>query len=123
MNQKFITLFLSFLSTGVFVSGWSIDRLPSTTLDSAASYQPVSTRRRFAISTASIFSLVVDPFLANGVPTNKVDEALQEMRLSNEKLAAIPDLLEEKEWDKVRSILKLPPVNKLWNLGDVRNIP
>jgi hypothetical protein len=47
------------------------------------------------------------------------DDALQDLKLSKTKLEPIPDLLEQKEWDKVRSILKLPPVNKLWNLGDV----
>jgi hypothetical protein len=48
-----------------------------------------------------------------------IDAALlQDLKLSKTKLEPIPDLLEQKEWDKVRSILKLPPVNKLWNLGD-----
>ena len=49
----------------------------------------------------------------------KVTEAIQELKESRDKLKEIPDLLEAKEWDKVRSILKVPPVNKLWNLGDV----
>jgi hypothetical protein len=31
----------------------------------------------------------------------------------------IPDLLEKQDWEAVRQILKTPPVNKLWNLGDV----
>jgi hypothetical protein len=49
-----------------------------------------------------------------------VDASLiDDLTSSIDKLRPIPDLLEEKEWDKVRSILKLPPVNKLWNLGDV----
>jgi hypothetical protein len=30
--------------------------------------------------------------------------------------------LEQQEWDKVRTILKTPPVNKLWNLGDSQNV-
>ncbi|EEC47788.1 predicted protein [Phaeodactylum tricornutum CCAP 1055/1] len=50
-----------------------------------------------------------------------VDASLiDDLTSSIDKLRPIPDLLEEKEWDKVRSILKLPPVNKLWNLGDCR---
>lgn len=44
---------------------------------------------------------------------------VDELQESKSKLEPIPGLLEAKEWDKVRSILKLPPVNKLWNLGDV----
>lgn len=52
-----------------------------------------------------------------------VDASLiDDLTSSIDKLRPIPDLLEEKEWDKVRSILKLPPVNKLWNLGDSQNI-
>jgi len=45
---------------------------------------------------------------------------IKELKESQEKLQPIPDLLEKQEWDAVRSILKVPPVNKLWNLGDVR---
>ena len=30
-------------------------------------------------------------------------------------------MLEEQKWDEVRTILKTPPVNKLWNLGDSQN--
>ena len=44
---------------------------------------------------------------------------LEELKASEIKLQPIPDLLAQQEWDKVRSILKVPPVNKLWNLGDV----
>lgn len=40
---------------------------------------------------------------------------------SRSKLTAIPDLLQNQEWDKVRNILKMPPVNKLWNLGESQN--
>ena len=44
---------------------------------------------------------------------------LDELKASQIKMQPIPDLLAQQEWDKVRSILKVPPVNKLWNLGDV----
>lgn len=44
-----------------------------------------------------------------------------ELSLSKSKLQEIPDLLQAQEWDKVRNILKTPPVNKLWNLGDSQN--
>ena len=48
---------------------------------------------------------------------------LEELKASEIKLQPIPDLLAQQEWDKVRSILKVPPVNKLWNLGDVSAVP
>ena len=44
-----------------------------------------------------------------------------ELMLSRSKLQEIPALLQDQEWEKVRSILKTPPVNKLWNLGDSQN--
>jgi hypothetical protein len=44
-----------------------------------------------------------------------------ELTQSKSKLKEIPDLLQNEEWDKVRNILKTPPVNKLWNLGDSQN--
>jgi hypothetical protein len=46
---------------------------------------------------------------------------VEELKSSKEKLSEIPLLLESQEWDKVRTILKTPPVNKLWNLGDSQN--
>ena len=49
------------------------------------------------------------------------DEYLAELKLSLTKLQPIPKLLEEQKWDEARTILKTPPVNKLWNLGDSQN--
>jgi hypothetical protein len=48
-------------------------------------------------------------------------EYLQELEASKTKIASIPTLLQQQEWDKVRTILKTPPVNKLWNLGESQN--
>lgn len=44
-----------------------------------------------------------------------------ELNASLNKLQPIPKMLEEQKWDEVRTILKTPPVNKLWNLGDSQN--
>jgi hypothetical protein len=46
---------------------------------------------------------------------------LEELSASQEKVKTLPGLLKDQEWDKVRTILKTPPVNKLWNLGDSQN--
>mmetsp|Transcript_23569 Transcript_23569/g.55838 ORF Transcript_23569/g.55838 Transcript_23569/m.55838 type:complete len:226 (-) Transcript_23569:488-1165(-) len=46
---------------------------------------------------------------------------VDELKSSKDKLDEIPVLLQNQEWDKVRTILKTPPVNKLWNLGDSQN--
>jgi len=49
------------------------------------------------------------------------DEYLAELKDSLSKIQPIPKLLEEQKWDEARTILKNPPVNKLWNLGDGQN--
>ena len=49
------------------------------------------------------------------------DDLIAELKVMKSKLEPIPMLLEQKEWEKVRQILKTPPVNKLWNLGDSQN--
>ena len=72
-----------------------------------------------AIGISSWMMMASVPAQAAVTTSAKVTEAIQELKESRDKLKEIPDLLEAKEWDKVRSILKVPPVNKLWNLGDV----
>lgn len=112
-------LIATFLDT-LMVSAWSIAGGGVTTTTGMT--PSMSTRRLFVKSAASSISAaaagaIVQPAQASAV-SNKAD-LIEDLRVSKEKLQAIPALLEEKEWDKVRSILKLPPVNKLWNLGDV----
>jgi len=63
-------------------------------------------------------AVLVTSLPASAAPSFLVEELKTDMA----RLGPIPELLEEKEWDKVRSILKVPPVNKLWNLGDSQNI-
>mmetsp|Transcript_28760 Transcript_28760/g.43960 ORF Transcript_28760/g.43960 Transcript_28760/m.43960 type:complete len:187 (+) Transcript_28760:93-653(+) len=60
-----------------------------------------------------------NPSLASASP--KTDALIADLKSSKEKMDPIPALLEANEWDKVRTILKTPPVNSLWNLGDSKN--
>jgi hypothetical protein len=62
--------------------------------------------------------IAIQPSIANAAGT--VD-LVNDLAASREKLKPIPDLLQAGEWDKVRTILKTPPVNQLWNLGESRN--
>lgn len=71
-----------------------------------------------ALIPATIYS---SPWVATATQSEKAD-MIAELQNSRDKLAPIPQLLEEKEWEKVRNILKTPPVNKLWNLGEVSTI-
>ena len=59
----------------------------------------------------------INPSTANAATKDLVADLVS----SKEKLTPIPDLLQAGEWDKVRTILKTPPVNQLWNLGESQN--
>ena len=95
--------------------------------DSAHSWSASSLSRRDMFSKAS--SAIVTGGIAAGVLTGTPELSLavdlsslqDELILSKSKLKDIPDLLQAQEWEKVRTILKTPPVNKLWNLGDSQN--
>lgn len=122
MTGRFVSvllLILLYVVNSAYVYAWSTEKISQREFVPARTLDPETSRRLFLVTAASAFSVTLDPSSAQAA-TGKVEEALEEMRVSKEKLQAIPELLEEKEWDKVRTILKLPPVNKLWNLGDVR---
>jgi len=68
-----------------------------------------------AVVTSSVYPR--DVFAASGVEK----EYLSELESSLSKLQSIPNLLSDKKWDEVRTVLKTPPVNKLWNLGETQN--
>jgi hypothetical protein len=57
----------------------------------------------------------------NAHGTSTTDALISDLETSLEKLKPIPSLLEKNDWDTVRTILKTPPVNQLWNLGDSKN--
>jgi hypothetical protein len=81
------------------------------------------TRRNVLFSPCLAFIPAVfcaSPLVASASQSVKAD-MIAELQTSRDKLAPIPQLLEEKEWEKVRNILKTPPVNKLWNLGESQN--
>jgi hypothetical protein len=58
---------------------------------------------------------------ASAASTTTTADLIAELKVMQSKLEPIPLLLEQMEWEKVRQILKTPPVNKLWNLGDSQN--
>jgi hypothetical protein len=53
--------------------------------------------------------------------STSIADLIGELKDMESRLQPIPMLLEQNEWEKVRAILKTPPVNKLWNLGDSQN--
>jgi hypothetical protein len=81
---------------------------------------PESSSRRTLLTTIATTSLTTLLPLPPALATDNND-LLTDLSTSLDKLSTIPPLLEQAEWDKVRTILKTPPVNTLWNLGDSTN--
>lgn len=85
-----------------------------------------ASRRAFLSNVKSTASLIVptvatttiNPTISNAIG---VKELVNDLEASKAKMLVIPELLEANEWDKVRTILKTPPVNSLWNLGESKN--
>jgi hypothetical protein len=76
--------------------------------------------RKTFINTVTVASLL--PLLPSQPAKADDNTALiTDLTTSLDKISAIPSLLQQSEWDKVRTILKTPPVNSLWNLGDSTN--
>ena len=72
-----------------------------------------SRRRFFSVSLVSVNAP------ANAAATEA--DLLAELRAVREALVPLPEMLEAQEWDKVRTVLKTPPVGNLWNLGESKN--
>lgn len=81
-----------------------------------------SSRRNFLSAIGS--SIAAATVLTQTQPAyaaSTKDALIADLNESYAKLVTIPDLLQQQEWDKVRTILKTPPIVQLWNLGDSKN--
>jgi hypothetical protein len=97
----------------------------TTCISQAEGFSSQEPRRAFlskvqnVVAPALIATIAgTNPSIANAAATK---DLVADLVSSKEKLAPIPDLLQKEEWDKVRTILKTPPVNQLWNLGESQN--
>ncbi len=83
-----------------------------------------SSRRTLLLSTsvaaAGAVFLPSRPSFAAAAAMSR-ESLIADLDVSLERLLTIPPLLESAQWDKVRTVLKTPPVNQLWNLGDAQN--
>eukprot|EP00585_Thalassiosira_rotula_P007366 CAMPEP_0196137408 /NCGR_PEP_ID=MMETSP0910-20130528/5399_1 /TAXON_ID=49265 /ORGANISM="Thalassiosira rotula, Strain GSO102" /LENGTH=202 /DNA_ID=CAMNT_0041397857 /DNA_START=14 /DNA_END=622 /DNA_ORIENTATION=+ len=68
-----------------------------------------------SISTATILQ-PLQPALAA-----ESKQLIADLNDSLTAIKVIPSLVEAGEWDKARTVLKTPPVNQLWNLGESKN--
>jgi len=126
MNSVFFTsLLLSIFQTSVCAFQLNTDAFHQklVTRNETPSSTSLSASRRSFISTSVNSALLglVGTSIRNPLPANAAGKTdlIADLEASREKLDKIPDLLSAGEWDSVRSILKTPPLNKLWNLGEV----
>lgn len=81
-----------------------------------------TSRRAWLQRITTTTSLVVAVGAAAPPPlvwaVDSTKEFIDDMEGSLQKLQPIPGLIETEKWDEIRTILKTPPVNTLWNLGD-----
>ena len=82
-----------------------------------------STRRNFISAVGASFAAasVLTAQSQSAFAASTKDALIADLNESYAKLSTVPDLLQQSEWDKVRNILKSPPLNLLWNLGDSKN--
>lgn len=82
-----------------------------------------STRRNFisAVGASIAAASVLTTQSQSAFAASTKDALIADLNESYAKLSTVPDLLQQSEWDKVRNILKSPPLNLLWNLGDSKN--
>mmetsp|Transcript_18312 Transcript_18312/g.25819 ORF Transcript_18312/g.25819 Transcript_18312/m.25819 type:complete len:218 (-) Transcript_18312:125-778(-) len=71
------------------------------------------------VATASSFLNTNFVGVANAAES--IDTMVADLQSAKAKLDQVPDLLKAEKWDEVRTILKTPPVNYLWNMGDGQN--
>jgi len=105
----------------------------ATLLDSAAAAAllgrgcaaPQSARRADGVSRRGVLvttAAALVPLAAPAAARAADEEALlAELRAVRTALEPLPALLDEEKWDAVRSVLKVPPVGNLWNLGESKN--
>lgn len=111
-------------SNSILLSVWLVQSLLLGMIEAWSPLQQSNglSRRNLLRDTAAASVLAWSSQVQQAVAASTTDSLLEELQTSQSKLKEIPGLLQEQEWDKVRTILKTPPVNKLWNLGDSQNI-
>jgi hypothetical protein len=98
-------------------------------MDNPPSSSPLSNYSRRSIFSTSLLLASITTILTSSSPllafaaaeTTNTDSLIADLNTSLERISTIPPLLEAAQWDKVRTILKTPPVVDLWNLGDSKN--
>ena len=93
-------------------------------LDAHRQDMQIESSRRSFLSSMGGTAVAATAVLTQSQPAyaaSTKDALIADLNESYAKLVTIPDLLQQQEWDKVRTILKTPPIVQLWNLGDSKN--
>ena len=93
-------------------------------LDAHRQDMQIESSRRSFLSSMGGTAVAATAVLTQSQPAlaaSAKDALIADLNESYAKLVTIPDLLQQQEWDKVRTILKTPPIVQLWNLGDSKN--
>ena len=93
-------------------------------LDAHRQDMQIESSRRNFLSSIGGSAVAATAVLTQSQPAyaaSTKDALIADLNESYAKLVTIPDLLQQQEWDKVRTILKTPPIVQLWNLGDSKN--
>lgn len=85
------------------------------------SLHETSNSRREFFSTVAIASAAIQSPLQPAHAADTKDSLISDLTASLKQIETIPSLIDAAEWDKVRTVLKTPPVAELWNLGESRN--
>jgi len=80
-----------------------------------------STRRSLFTSVATASATFAFGASQPAFAADTKEALIADLNDSLTKIQTIPSLVDALEWDKVRTVLKTPPVNQLWNLGESQN--
>ncbi len=80
-----------------------------------------STRRSLFSSVAAASAAFAFGASQPAFAADTKEALIADLNDSLTKIQTIPSLVDALEWDKVRTVLKTPPVNQLWNLGESQN--
>ncbi|MGK3736486.1 MAG: hypothetical protein ACI90V_003328 [Bacillariaceae sp.] len=118
----FLLYCVIFISTNPSSLFFSVDALSAIKPSSRTAKQHHSSRRDWLNHAGTgVVATVVAGTAFPQASFATTAEYITELESSLTKLQPIPNLLQEEKWDEVRTILKTPPVNKLWNLGESQN--
>mmetsp|Transcript_18614 Transcript_18614/g.27836 ORF Transcript_18614/g.27836 Transcript_18614/m.27836 type:complete len:220 (-) Transcript_18614:244-903(-) len=102
----------------------------STSLHSSNNYSEEQQHHQLSSSRRSVLSKIIAaassttlflPLQSAHAASPTTTPYITDLQTSLTKISEIPPLLQNAEWDRVRTILKTPPVNSLWNLGESSN--